>query len=45
MKLAVSAWSFHAPLYAGKLRQTDVPAEVATLGLWHGELLEMFLWR
>ena len=45
MKLAVSAWSFHAPLYAGKLRQTDVPAEVAALGFRHVELLEMFLWR
>jgi len=45
MKIAVSAWSFHEPLYAGKLRQTDVPAEVAALGLRHVELLEMFLWR
>jgi sugar phosphate isomerase/epimerase len=45
MKLAVSAWSFHEPLYAGKLRQTDVPAEVAALGFRHIELLEMFLWR
>jgi len=45
MKLAVSAWSFHAPLYAGKLRQSDVPAEVAALGFRHVELLEMFLWR
>ena len=45
MKLAVSAWSFHTPLYAGKLRQTDVPAEVAALGIRHIELLEMFLWR
>jgi sugar phosphate isomerase/epimerase len=45
MKLAVSAWSFHTPLYAGKLRQSDVPAEVAALGLRHVELLEMFLWR
>jgi L-ribulose-5-phosphate 3-epimerase len=45
MKLAVSAWSFHTPLYAGKLRQTDVPAEVAALGFRHVELLEMFLWR
>jgi len=45
MRLAVSAWSFHAALYAGKLRQTDVPAEVAALGIRHIELLEMFLWR
>ena len=45
MKLAVSAWSFHAPLYAGKLRQADVPAEVAALGFRHVELLETFLWR
>ncbi len=45
MKLAVSAWSFHTPLYAGKLRQADVPAEVAALGFRHVELLEMFLWR
>jgi len=45
VKLAVSAWSFHTPLYAGKLRQTDVPAEVAALGFRHVELLEMFLWR
>jgi sugar phosphate isomerase/epimerase len=45
MKLAISAWSFHEPLYAGKLRQTDVPAEVAALGFRHAELLEMFLWR
>ena len=45
MKIAVSAWSFHTPLYAGKLRQTDVPAEVAALGFRHVELLEMFLWR
>jgi len=45
MKIAVSAWSFHTPLYAGKLRQTDVPAEVAALGIRHVELLEMFLWR
>ena len=45
MKLAVSAWSFHTLLYAGKLRQTDVPAEVAALGIRHIELLEMFLWR
>ena len=45
MKLAVSAWSFHTPLYAGKLRQSDVPAEVAALGFRHVELLEMFLWR
>jgi len=45
MKLAVSAWSFHTPIYAGKLRQTDVPADVAALGFRHIELLEMFLWR
>ncbi len=45
MKLAVSAWSFHEPLYAGKLRQIDVPARVAALGVRHVELLEMFLWR
>ena len=45
MKIAVSAWSFHEPLYAGKLRQSDVPAEVAALGFRHVELLEMFLWR
>ena len=45
MKIAVSAWSFHSALYAGKLRQSDVPAEVAALGLRHVELLEMFLWR
>jgi len=45
MKLAVSAWSFHTPLYAGKLCQADVPAEVAALGFRHVELLEMFLWR
>ena len=45
MKIAVSAWSFHEPLYAGKLRQSDVPAEVAALGFRHIELLEMFLWR
>ena len=45
MKLAVSAWSFHKPLYAGKLRQTDVPAEAAALGFRHVELLEIFLWR
>ncbi|NTU50356.1 MAG: hypothetical protein HGA87_05670, partial [Desulfobulbaceae bacterium] len=45
MKIAVSAWSFHAALYAGKLRQLDVPARVATLGFRHVELLEMFLWR
>lgn len=45
MKIAVSAWSFHAALYAGKLRQTDVPAEAAALGLRHVELMEMFLWR
>ena len=45
MKIAVSAWSFHEPLCAGKLRQTDVPAEVAALGLRYVELLEMFLWR
>jgi sugar phosphate isomerase/epimerase len=45
MKLAVSAWSFHTLLYAGKLRQADVPAEVAALGFRYVELLEMFLWR
>ena len=45
MKIAVSAWSFHEPLYAGRLRQSDVPAEVAALGFRHVELLEMFLWR
>ena len=45
MKLAVSAWSFHELLYAGRLRQADVPAEVAALGFRHVELLEMFLWR
>jgi L-ribulose-5-phosphate 3-epimerase len=45
MKIAVSAWSFHESLYAGKLRQLDVPAQVATLGFRHVELLEMFLWR
>lgn len=45
MKIAVSAWSFHEPLYAGKLRQPDVPAEVAALGFRYVELLEMFLWR
>jgi L-ribulose-5-phosphate 3-epimerase len=45
MKLAVSAWSFHESLYAGKLRQADVPAEVAALGIQRVELLEMFLWR
>jgi len=45
MKLAVSAWSFHTPLYAGKLRQADVPAEVAALGSRCVELLEIFLWR
>ena len=45
MKIAVSAWSYHVALYAGKLRQSDVPAEVAALGLRHVELMEMFLWR
>jgi L-ribulose-5-phosphate 3-epimerase len=45
MRIAVSAWSFHKPLYAGRLRQPDVPAEVAALGFRHVELLEMFLWR
>ena len=45
MRIAVSAWSFHEPLYTGKLRQADVPGEVAALGLRHVELLEMFLWR
>jgi sugar phosphate isomerase/epimerase len=45
MKIAVSAWSFHTPIYAGKLRQEDVPAEVAALGFRQVELLEMFLWR
>ncbi len=45
MKLAVSAWSFHTSLFAGKLRQLDVPAEVAALGFRRVELLEMFLWR
>jgi len=45
MKPAVSAWSFHAPIYAGKLRQTNVPAEVGALGFRRVELLEMFLWR
>jgi L-ribulose-5-phosphate 3-epimerase len=45
MKLAVSAWSFHTSLYTGKLRQTDVPAKVAALGIQRIELLEMFLWR
>jgi sugar phosphate isomerase/epimerase len=45
MKIAVSAWSFHESLYAGELRQLDVPAKVATLGFRHVELLEMFLWR
>jgi sugar phosphate isomerase/epimerase len=45
MRIAVSAWSFHELLYAGKLRQADVPAEVAALGFRHVELLETFLWR
>ena len=45
MKTAVSAWSFYEPLYVGKLRQADVPAEAAALGFRHVELLEMFLWR
>ena len=45
MRIAVSAWSFHESLYAGKLRQADVPAEVAALGFRRVELLETFLWR
>jgi len=45
MKIAVSAWSFHEPLYADKLRQSDVPAEVAALGFRCVELMETFLWR
>ncbi len=45
MRIAVSAWSFHESLYAGKLRQADVPAKVAVLGFRRVELLEMFLWR
>jgi L-ribulose-5-phosphate 3-epimerase len=43
MEIAVSAWSFHRALYAGKLRQADVPDQVAELGFKHVELLEMFL--
>lgn len=43
MQLAVSAWSFHEALCAGKLRQVDVPGRVADLGFKHVELLEAFL--
>ncbi len=43
MQIAVSAWSFHQALYAGKMRQVDVPGRVAQLGFMHVELLEMFL--
>ncbi|MBN1889254.1 MAG: sugar phosphate isomerase/epimerase [Thermoflexales bacterium] len=43
MHIAISAWSFHQSLHAGKLRQVEVPERSAELGFKHVELLEMFL--
>jgi len=44
MIIAVSAWSFHADLYAGKLHLSDVPFRAYDLGFRAVELLDMFLW-
>ena len=44
MDIAVSSWSFHAELYAGKLRLADVPYRVHDLGYGAVELQDMFLW-
>lgn len=44
MQIAVSSWSFHKPLYEGKLRLWEVPGEVRKLGFQCVELQDMFLW-
>ncbi|HLF27374.1 MAG TPA: sugar phosphate isomerase/epimerase family protein [Anaerolineae bacterium] len=43
MRLAVSSWSFHRPLYAGTLHLADVPLAVFELGLRQVELNDRFL--
>lgn len=43
MKISVSSWSFHRPLYAGSLKFTDVPRAVYDLGIRYMELNDLFL--
>lgn len=42
--LAVSSWSFHAELYAGRLHVSEVPFRAYELGFRAVELQDMFLW-
>jgi sugar phosphate isomerase/epimerase len=44
MGLAVSSWSFHRPLYAGRMRLWDVPGRARALGFSTVELQDVFLW-
>lgn len=44
MIIAVSSWSFHDELYAGKLHLSDVPFRVYELGYRAVELQDTFLW-
>lgn len=43
MKIAVSSWSFRAPLTAGELKLSQVPAACAVLGFELVELNDLFL--
>ena len=43
MQIAVSSWSFHAPLYAGQLELSDVPLAAFELGVRLVELNDRFL--
>jgi sugar phosphate isomerase/epimerase len=43
MQIGVSSWSFHAPLYAGSMRLSDVPLAAYRLGIRHVELNDLFL--
>lgn len=44
MQIAISSWSFHKPLYEGKLRLWEVPRAARALGFECVELQDMFLW-
>ena len=44
MLIAVSSWSFHADLYAGKLHLSDMPFRAYDLGYRAVELQDLFLW-
>lgn len=44
MLIAVSAWSFHAELYGGRLHMSEVPFRSYELGFRAVELLDQFLW-